>query len=71
MNMRNYLKSILSLKGLTLTKLAEMLTEKTGRKYTIKSFSHRLGRESITVKELFVIAELLDYEIKFIELPKK
>lgn len=67
MNIRNYLKSLLAFKGLTLTKLAEMLTRKTGKKYTIKSFSHRLGRETITVKELFIIAELIGYEIKFIE----
>lgn len=67
MNIRNYLKSLLALKCITITKLAQMMTEKTGKNYTFKSLSGKLTRESLTMKEVFIIAELIGYEIKFIE----
>jgi hypothetical protein len=67
MDVRNYIKSLLALKCITLTQLAKMMSEKTGEKYNIKSLSGKLTRETITMKEVFIIAELIGYEIKFIE----
>lgn len=67
MNIRNYIKSLLAFKCITITQLAKMMTEKTGRKYDIKSLSHRLGRETITLKEFYIIAELIGYEIKLVD----
>lgn len=67
MKIRDYIKSLLALKGMTITKLAKMMTEKTGKKYDIQILSGRLGRETITVREFYIIAELIGYEIKLIE----
>lgn len=67
MNIRNYLKSLLAMKCITITQLAKMMTEKTGKNYTFRSLSQKMGRESISMKEVFIIAELIGYEIKFIE----
>jgi hypothetical protein len=67
MNIRNYLKSLLALKCITITQLAKMMSEKTGETYTLKSLSGKLARESLTFKEILIIAELLGYDIKFIE----
>jgi len=67
MNIRNYIKSLLALKCITITKLAEMMSEKTGKKYTFRGLSQKIGRESISMKEVFTIADLIGYEIKFIE----
>ena len=67
MNIRNYVKSLLALKCVTITQLAKMMSEKTGETYTIKSLSGKLARESLTMKEVFIIADLIGYEIKFIE----
>jgi len=67
MNMRNYIKSLLALKCVTITQLAKLMSEKTGENYTLKSISAKLARESLTMKEVFIIADLIGYEIKFIE----
>lgn len=67
MDVRNYVKSLLILKCITITKLAQMMTAKTGKKYTMRSLSSKLARESLSLKEAYIIADLIGYEIKFIE----
>ncbi len=37
-NVKRIIHSLLSLNGVTITKLAELMTEKTGKKYTLASF---------------------------------
>lgn len=48
----------------TFKQLAAMMSEKTGKKYTINTLSGKLIRESITLKETLQILELLGYNIK-------
>lgn len=67
MNVRNQIKSLLALKCITLKQLAKMMTEKTGEIYTQQSISHKLRRESLSLKEADIIANLIGYEIIFIE----
>ncbi len=67
MNIRNKIKSLLAQEGMTITKLAEKLSKKTNEKYTFQSISHKLRRETLTLKEAFLIAEILDYNIEFIK----
>ncbi len=66
-NIRNYIKSLLSLNGITLTEVADKLTEKTGKQYTLDSLTGKLKRESFSLKEAFILADILGYEIKFIK----
>lgn len=67
-NIRDKIKSLLALKCITITKLAEMMSEKTGEKYTFQRLSHKLRLERLTLKEAYIIAELLNYRLDFVEI---
>ena len=67
MNARNKIKSLIALRCLTITKLAEMMKEKTGKPYTFKSLTGKLQRGSLSLDEAYIIANLLDYKLEFIE----
>ncbi len=64
---RELVKSLLYKKGLTITKLADLLTQKKGRKYTQKNISQKLSRDTLRFDEMEIIAEVLNYEIKIIK----
>lgn len=49
--------------AVTFKQLASMMTEKTGKKYTINSLSGKLIRESITLKETLQILDILGYHL--------
>lgn len=63
MDIKNDIKYILAKEGLTLTRTAELMTQKTGYNYTVKTISGKLIRESITLKETLQILELVDYKL--------
>ena len=67
MDVKNYVKSLLQLNAVTIKKMAELMTEKTARKYTGGSLANKINRESLTLKEAYTIADILGYEIKFIK----
>lgn len=64
---RDKIKSLLALRCITITKLAEMMSEKTGEKYTFQRLSHKLRLERLSLKEAYIIADLLNYRLEFIE----
>ncbi|CCY23669.1 unknown [Brachyspira sp. CAG:484] len=68
-NVKRIIHSLLSLNGVTITKLAELMTEKTGKKYTLASLSSKLKIKSLSLHEAYIIAEILDYDLEFT--PKK
>lgn len=68
-NVKRIIHSLLSLKGVTITKLAELMTEKTGKKYTLASLSSKLKIKSLSLHEAYIIAEILGYDLEFT--PKK
>lgn len=70
MQIREKIKSILALKCVTITKLAELMTEKTGKKYTFQSISHKLRLNRLTLAEAYDIADILGYDIEFVERKK-
>ena len=63
MDIRNDIKYLIAKEGLTLTKIAELMTEKTGYNYTLKAISGKLIRESITLKETLQILEIIGYKL--------
>ena len=67
MHIREKIKSLLALKCMTITKLAELMTEKTGEVYTFQRISHKLRLNRITLAEAYIIADILGYELEFIE----
>ncbi len=70
-NIRAKIKYLLSLKGLTITKLAELMSEKTGEKYTFQRLSHKLRLNKLTLKEAYIIADLIGYDLEFVEKEQK
>lgn len=61
MDIRNDIKYYMAREAITFKQLAELMTQKTGKKYTINSLSGKLIRESITLKETLQILEILGY----------
>ncbi len=64
---RAKIKYLLSLRGMTITKLAELMSEKTGEKYTFQRISHKLRLGRLTLIEAYIIADILDYDLEFVE----
>ena len=64
-NAREQIKLLLGTRGLTMTNLARLLTEKTGEKYTISNLSAKMIRGSLSYNEMLTICEILDYTIEF------
>ena len=67
MKARNKIKSLIALRCLTITKLALMIKEKTGKPYTFKSLTGKLQRGTLSLDEAYIIADLLGYELEFID----
>lgn len=64
MDIRNDIKYYMAREAVTFKQLAAMMSEKTGKKYTINTLSGKLIRESITLKETLQILEILGYNLK-------
>ena len=70
MNIRTKIKMLAISRAITLKQLSKMLEEKTGKHYTYGSFMGKLNRESLSLKETYTIAEILNYKLEFIDLEK-
>ena len=71
MKIREKIKSLLALNGVTITKLAKLMTEKTGEKYTFQRISHKLRLNRITLSEAYIIADILGYDLEFVDRKNK
>lgn len=65
MNLRENIKSLLALENVTLTKIAEEMTKRTGKNYSMHNLSQKLSRKTIKFEEIILICEILGYKIKF------
>lgn len=65
LNLKNYIKSLLQLNAVTIKKMAELMAAKSGKKYTPGSLSNKINRESLTLKEAYIFADILGYKIEF------
>lgn len=63
MNAINEVKMLAAKKGITLTQLAEYLTKKTNKKYSLDTLSKKLRANTIRYSEMKIIAEALDMEL--------
>ena len=54
-------------RDLTLTQVASLLSEKLNKKYSLNNLSQKLRKETIPYREIKLIAEILDYDIRFID----
>ena len=55
----------------TLTELAQKIGVINNKKYTLNNLSQKLRNETISFKEIKLIAEILDYDIKFVDKRKR
>ena len=62
---KEQIKSLLGERAVTQTKLAELLTEKTGHKYTVYNLSTKMRRGTLSYNEMLTICEILNYGIEF------
>lgn len=61
------IKFLLSNKGLTLTYLAQQMEQNLKKPYSIANLSNKLRKGTITYEEIKLIADILGYEVRFIE----
>ena len=68
MSIKTKNKMLTASRGVTLKKLAIMLSEVTSENYSYNSLLGKLNRESLSLKEAEIIAKILDYRVEFIDL---
>ena len=68
MTPRMMIKLLLAQNCITIKQLSVLMTEKTGKTYTPKSLGHKLRRESLSIRELFILMEILNYKVEFVKL---
>lgn len=66
MSIINELKKILLDTDVSLTELAAALGKRVNKTYSMQNLSNKLRNETITHREMLIIADILGYELKFI-----
>jgi diaminopimelate decarboxylase len=66
MSIREDIKMLLAQKAMTMTKLAELLTEK-GKKTSVKSLSNKLAKKTIKFEEVREILDIMGFKIEYKE----
>ena len=66
MSIMNDLKKILLDVNVNLTELAEALSKKQKKPYSMQNLSNKLRNETITHREMILIADILGYDLKFV-----
>ena len=62
---KEQIKAMTALKGITLTKLAELISKKTKENYSVSSLSQKLGRGTIPYNEVMMIADILGFKVSY------
>ncbi len=66
LQVREQIKSLLAEKGVTMKYVAQILAQKTNKQYSLANFSSKLKRGTLTYNEVVLIANSLDFDIKFV-----
>lgn len=64
---KEQIKILLAKEDMKMTKLAELLTEKLGKKMTLSNLSYKLTRGTLHFNEAEAIGEILGYKLEFIK----
>ena len=65
LNAKELVKLLLTKEAMTQKELAQLLTEKTDKKYSQEGLSRKLSQGTITYNEVANIIEVLGYNIEF------
>lgn len=63
---RTLVKDFLKEQNISVYKLAKMLNKRYGRSGSVSNILNKLSRATFKISELMDIAELFDYEVKFV-----
>ena len=66
MSIINDLKKILLDVNVSLTELTAALSKRLNKPYSMQNLSNKLHKETITHREMLLIADILGYELKFV-----
>lgn len=70
-SIRTEIKILLAKKCWTMEKLANALGERLGKKYTGSNLTKKIRTETIPYREIKLIADILGYDIEFLDRDKK
>lgn len=68
MTVKEDIKSLLAKDSWTITKMAEKMTEKTGKNYTVKTLSQKLTNSTLKYDEYKIIVDILGYKIELVRI---
>ncbi|MFI3300768.1 MAG: hypothetical protein R3Y28_05040 [Candidatus Gastranaerophilales bacterium] len=64
-NIKFKIKMLAASRGVTLKKLAQEIEKRLNEEYTYSSLLGKLNRETLSLKESFIIADILKYKLDF------
>lgn len=64
---KNFIKGQIALNNRTIKEVHSLLVEKFGRTDTFQNFSTKVNRQTLKYDEILQIADVLGYEIKWID----
>ncbi len=67
----NDLKKILLDVNVSLTELAAALSKRLNKPYSLNNLSNKLRNETISHREMLIIADILGYDLKFVRHTEK
>lgn len=67
MDIRKEIKSLIALRGSTLTKVCQNIHKNTNKKFAPNSITNKFARKTIKFDEVLLILDELGYDIQFIE----
>lgn len=70
-SIRAEIKILLAKKGWTLEKLAQEMGKRLNKKYTANNLTKKISKETIPYREIKLIADILGYDIEFIDQNKQ
>ncbi len=70
-SIRAEIKILLAKKGWTLEKLAQEMGKRLDKKYTANNLTKKISKETIPYREIKLIADILGYDIEFIDQNKQ
>jgi len=65
MDVKRFIKVQLAMKQMTMAALAQKMTEISGKSYTRDSLNGKFYRGSLSVNEMELISEILDFTIEY------
>lgn len=71
MSVKEDVKMLLAKEAWTMTKLAAEITKLSGKKYTMKSISDKLARQTLQYEEFMLILKALNYTVEYKKLNER